>query len=196
MDDRQSLKALWQSMLLPAAELGKRLTEFQVVETADGKILGTIGIQILQRHAWLHSESYIDFARADEARELFWERIQTIASNHGVFRLWTRESSPFWSRLGFRSANAKKLSDLPPEWQQARGEWFVLQLKDEEAITNALDKDFAAFMSAEKRNTERAHERARTIKTIITVIGFSIGILCFGLVAYLLIHRNQFSPGY
>jgi N-acetylglutamate synthase-like GNAT family acetyltransferase len=194
-DDREGLKALWQSMLLPADELEKRLTEFQVVETADGRLLGTIGIQIARQHAWLHSESYLDFAQADRARQLFWQRIQTLASNHGVFRMWTQESSPFWSQLGFRPASAGKLSELPPEWQPILGEWFVLQLKDEEAIANALDKDFAAFMSAEKRNTERTYEQARTLKNIITVIGFAIGILCFGFAAYLLIHRNSFSPG-
>jgi N-acetylglutamate synthase-like GNAT family acetyltransferase len=194
-DDRQSLKALWQSMLLPADELEKRLTEFQVAETADGKLLGAIGIQIVRQHARLHSESYLDFAHADAARELFWERIQSLASNHGVFRLWTQENSPYWSRLGFRSAPAKR-SDVPAEWPPARGEWFTLQLKDEEAITNALDKDFAAFMSMEKRHTERTQEKARALKTIITIIGFAIGILCFGLVAYLLIHRNPFLTGH
>ena len=81
-DDLQSLKALWRSMLLPADELEKRLTEFQVVETADGKLLGAIGIQILPRQAWLHSESYLDFALADDARELFWQRIQTLSLIH------------------------------------------------------------------------------------------------------------------
>jgi N-acetylglutamate synthase-like GNAT family acetyltransferase len=195
-EDLQSLKALWQSMLLPANELEKRLTEFQVVESDDGKLLGTTGIQIVGRHARLHSESYLDFAHADAARQLFWERIQTLASNHGVFRLWTQESSPFWAQLGFRSAGAKHLSGLPPEWNQARGEWFVLQLKDEDAITSALDNDFAAFMSAERRNTERTYEQARTLKTIITIIGFAVGILCFGFAAYLLIHRNPFLAGH
>jgi N-acetylglutamate synthase-like GNAT family acetyltransferase len=194
-DDREGLKALWQSMLLPVDELEKRLTEFQVVESTDGRLLGAIGIQIVRQHAWLHSEGYLDFAYADQARQLFWERVQTLASNHGVFRMWTQESSPFWSQLGFRPASAGKLSELPPEWQPIRGEWFVLQLKDEEAIANALDKDFAAFMSAEKRNTERTYEQARTLKNIITVIGFAIGILCFGIAAYLLVHRNSFSPG-
>jgi N-acetylglutamate synthase-like GNAT family acetyltransferase len=194
-DDREGLKALWQSMLLPADELEKRVTEFQVVESTDGQLLGAIGIQIVRQHAWLHSEGYLDFADADQARQLFWERVQTLASNHGVFRMWTQESSPFWSQLGFRPASAGKLSELPPEWQPIRGDWFVLQLKDEEAIANALDKDFAAFMSAEKRNTERTYEQARTLKNIITVIGFAIGILCFGFAAYLLIHRNSFSPG-
>ena len=194
-DDRDSLKSLWRSMLLPADELEKRLTEFQVVEAADGKLLGAIGIQIVRQHARLHSESYLDFAHAEAARQLFWNRIQTLASNHGVFRLWTQESSPYWSQLGFRSAGAAKLAELPPEWQPPKGEWYLLQLKDEQAIVNALDKDFAAFMLAEKRSTERAYEQARTLKTIITVIGFAIGILCFAFLGYLLIHRNPFSPG-
>ena len=183
-------------MLLPADELEKRLTEFQVVETADGQLLGALGIQIVRQHARLHSESYHDFAQADEARQLFWKRIQTLASNHGVFRLWTQERSPFWSQLGFRSVSADRLSELPPEWQPARAEWYTLQLKDEQAIVNALDKDFAAFMSAERRNTERTYEQARTLKTIITVIGFTIGILCFILAGYLLIHRNPLLPAH
>src|SRR5579862_8430263 len=194
-DDRESLKSLWQAMLLPVNDLEKRLTEFQVVEAADGTFLGAIGIQIVRQHAWLHSEGYLDFAHANQARQLFWERIQTLASNHGVFHLWTQESSPFWSQLGFRPVSAGKLSDLPPEWQAGRGEWFMFKLKDEAAIAKALDKDFAAFMSAEKRNTERTYEQARTLKNIIIVIGFAIGILCFGLAGYLLIHRNSFSPG-
>jgi N-acetylglutamate synthase-like GNAT family acetyltransferase len=195
-DDRESLKSLWRSMLLPADELEKRLTEFQVAEAADGQLLGAIGIQIFRQHAWLHSESYLDFGHADAARQLFWNRIQTLASNHGVFRLWTQESSPFWSQLGFRPANAARLADLPPEWQSAKGEWFVLQLKDEQAIINALDKDFAAFMSMERLKTERTYEQARTLKTIITVIGFTIAILCFIVVGYLLIHRNPFLSGH
>jgi len=183
-------------MLLPADELEKRLTEFQVVESADGRLLGALGIQIVQPHARLHSESYLDFAHADAARQLFWNRIQTLAANHGVFRVWTQESTPFWSQLGFRSANAAKLAELPPEWQPLRGEWFMLQLKDEQAIADALGKDFAAFMSMEKRQTERTYQQARTLKTIITVIGFTIGILSFILAGYLLIHRNTFSPGH
>lgn len=195
-DDLSNLKALWRSMLLPADDLEKRLTEFQVVETADGKLVGAIGIQIAGRHARLHSESFQDFAQADAARQLFWERFQTLASNHGVFRLWTQEISPFWSAYGFRSANAAKLAGLPSEWQPARGEWFTLQLKDEEAITHALDKDLATFMALERQNTERTFQQAKTLRTIITVVGFAIGFLCFIIAGYLLLHRGGASPGY
>lgn len=193
-DDLPGLKPLWRSMLLPADELEKRLTEFQVAETADSKLLGAIGVQIAGRHARLHSESYVDFGHADAARQLFWERLQTLASNHGVFRLWTQESSPVWSGYGFRSANAAKLASLPQEWQPVRGEWFTLQLKDEEAIAHALDQDLAAFMSLERQNTERAFQQARTLKAVVTVIGFTIGIVCFVIAAYLVFHRGGFLP--
>src|SRR5208283_6075814 len=46
-------------------ELEKRLTEFQVIVTADGQIAGAIGIQIIRQHALLHSEGYTDFSVAD-----------------------------------------------------------------------------------------------------------------------------------
>lgn len=195
-DDLPALKELWRSMLLPADELERRLTEFQLVETADGKLAGAVGVQISGRHLRLHSESYVNFAVADDARELLWQRVQTLASNHGVFRAWTQENSPYWSRLGFRAAVGERLSDLPADWQQARGEWFTLQLKDEERITNALDKDFAAFMSLERKNTERAFQQAKTIRTTVTVIGFAVGILCIVIAAYLAMHRGGFLPSH
>jgi N-acetylglutamate synthase-like GNAT family acetyltransferase len=193
-DDLQGLKVLWKSMLLPARKLGRRPTEFLVAETDDGKLLGAIGIQIVRRHARLHSEGFFDFALADHARHLFWERILKLASNHGVFRLWIQDAAPFWTRSGFRSASVEKLSRLPEEWNQDSGKWFTLQLKDEEVIANALDKDLAAFMSDEKKSAARLREQAQTLKTIITIIGFSIGIVCFCVVIYLIVHRNPFSP--
>ena len=179
-------------MRLPADELGKRLIEFQIVETDDGKLLGAIGMQIVRQHARLHSEAYFDFALADRSRELFLDRILKIASNYAVFHLWTQETSPFWTQFGFRSAAGEKLSRLPEEWNQTKSEWFTLQLKDEEAITNALDKDFATFLSNEKRATARVREQAKMLKTIITVTGFSIGIICLVIVFYLVLHRNPF----
>ena len=193
-EDLRSLKALWESMRLPSDELGKRLTEFHVVQTADGRLLGAIGIQIVRQHARLHNEAYFDFALADHAREMFWDRIQTLASNHGIFRLWTQETSPFWTRLGFQPAVAEKSPRLPEEWNQTKNEWLTLQLKNEEVIANALDKNFAAFISSEKRSTARVREQAQTLKTIITITGFLVGISCFAVAVYLIVHRHLFFP--
>ena len=35
-------------------------------------------------------------------------------------------------------------------------------------------------------------EQARTLRTIIIVIGFGVGILCLGVLLYLLVRRNPF----
>ena len=179
-------------MRLPADELEKRLTEFQVIETADGQIIGAIGVQIIRQHALLHSEGYTDFSVADAARELFWERIQTITAHHGVFRLWTQENSPFWVRWGFQPANAETLARMPGEWKRSEEKWLTIQLKDEEAIA-ALDKELAQFRESEKKRTEETLDQARTMTTTITIIAFVVGIVLIGVAFYLFIRRG-FSP--
>ncbi len=191
-DDYQGLKSLWNSMRLPAEDLERRLTEFQVVESADGQILGAIGVQVIRQHARLHSEAYAESSVADAARQLFWERIQLIASHHGVFRLWTQENAPFWSRCGFRIVITESLVQLPEEWKRFEGKWFTLQLKSEKALAD-LEKELASFRESEKQHAAQTLEQARTLRTIITVIGFGVGILCLGVLLYLLVHRNPFS---
>jgi N-acetylglutamate synthase-like GNAT family acetyltransferase len=193
VDDLAALKKIWETMRLPANDLEKRLTEFQIAETGAGQLIGAIGIHIIRQHTLLHSEGYADFSVADAARQLFWERVQTLAANHGVFRLWTQERSPFWKSFGFQPPNAEILARLPMEWRnEFDGGWLTLQLKDEEVITAALEKEFAQFMAAEKRDTDRVVEQARTLKTILTVIGFAIGIFCFGVAIYLFVRHNPY----
>src|SRR5664279_6196853 len=111
VDDLPALKSLWTAAQFPADELEARLTEFQVVE-AGGQFAGALGLQILRQHARLHSEDYVDFSVADAARELFWERIQKLTANHGVFRLWTHEDSMFWQRCGFQLSDEEALARL------------------------------------------------------------------------------------
>jgi len=193
VDDSAALQVIWESMRLPAEELEKRLTEFQVVENSGGEVVGAIGVQFSGQHALLHGEGYSDFSIADAARQLFWERIQTLASHHGVFRIWTQERSPFWKSFGFQPPNTETLERLPAEWKnEFDGGWLTLQLKNEEAITAALEKRFAPFMAGEKSETQKISEKAKTINLVITIAGFTVGFLCIGIAIYLFIHRNPF----
>ena len=194
VDDRAALKSLWASMRLPADELEKCLTEFQVVENSDGEVVGAIGIQFSGQHALLHSEGYSDFGVADAARQLFWERIQTLASHNGIFRVWTQERSPFWKSFGFQPPTAEVLARLPAGWKnEFDGGWLTLQLKNEEVIAAALEKEFAPFMAGEKSGTNKISEKAKTINTVITMAGFAIGIISIGFAIYLFVHRNPFE---
>ena len=70
LDDIGQLTSLWQTMKLPYEELGRRVTEFQVAEGLDGKMLGAIGLQIAQRHGRIHSEGFTDFSVAEQLRPL------------------------------------------------------------------------------------------------------------------------------
>jgi N-acetylglutamate synthase-like GNAT family acetyltransferase/preprotein translocase subunit SecE len=195
-DDLPALKSLWSSMHLPQDELEKRLTEFQVVVDADGQFLGAMGFQVCRQHALLHNEGFTDFSVADNARDLFWERFQVLASNHTVFRLWTQERSSFWKTFGFRPPEPEILARLPEEWRnEFDGAWLTYQLKDEAAIAEALGTHFAGFMDEEKKQTARVVERAEAMRTMITVISFIIGFLAFGFAIYLLVHRVQQARG-
>src|SRR5258708_3287830 len=109
VEDLDMLRSLWASMHLPIAELEPRLTEFQVVENAEGKIVGGIGFQIGANHGGLHSEGFTDFAVAEAGRDLLWKRAQTLSANHGILRLWMQEESPFWARLGLKPASAEEM---------------------------------------------------------------------------------------
>ena len=202
VDDLPALKSLWTAAQLPADALESRLTEFQVVEN-HGEFAGAIGVQIVRTAALLHSEDYADFAVADAARELFWERIQTLAANHGVFRVWTQETSPFWTHWGFQAANAEILERLPEEWknlesrpgtpERSKGRWLTLELKNEDAIKDALGNQFSNFMESEKEKTNRVAASGRKINLFITVIGFTVGIVGIAVAIYLFMHRHPFG---
>src|ERR1051325_7770228 len=146
VDDLGALKALWESMRIPLADLDKRLTEFQVAEDANGKVVGTVGFQIFQRHGWIHSEPFSDFAVADEVRPLFWTRIQSLAMNHGVARLWTREHAPFWSQNDWQPPDDGALGLLPEAWDRTVKAWLTLRLKDVDVMAS-LDKEFEMFVA-------------------------------------------------
>ena len=190
VDDLPALKALWLAAQLPVDKLKDRVTEFQVVE-ADGKFAGAIGVQIVRQHARLHSEDYADFSVADAARELFWERIQKLAANHGVFRLWMLEDSPFWKNYGFQPPSAEASTRLPDEWKTLEGNWLTLELKNEDAINAILKNQFGDFMESEKKHTAQLAENARKFKLFITVASFGIFFICLAIVMWMTLSRTR-----
>ena len=192
-DDHESLKALWSLMRLPVDALGKQLTEFQVAESADGRVVGALGIQIAGQQGRLHSESYLDFAIADELRLLLMERLRSLASNHGVLRLWTQEQSPFWTRQGFHPASAEELKKLPEAWAGLGAGWLTLQLKDEAAIIS-MEKELAFFMETEKQRTAQILQRVQTLKTAAMWVAMVLGIFVLGAAIYLLLKNPKMLP--
>ena len=182
-------------MHLPVAELEPRLTEFQVVEDAEGRIIGGIGFQIGANHGRLHSESFADFSLADAGRDLLWTRIQTLSTNHGILRLWLQESTPFWARLGFKPADTEELKRLPANWKTENTSWLTLQLKNED-ILNAVEKEMAIFMSAQKQESARITQQARSLKKLATIVALVVALIVFVVAIILLLKRpDLLHPG-
>ena len=194
VDDLKGLLALWEAMHFPAAELERRLTEFQVAESEDGALLGALAIEIHGRHGRLHSEAFKDFALADILRHHLWERMQSVAANHGLARLWICESAPFWNHNGFLPAGTDSLKKLPEAWAPVRSGWLTLQLRDEEALQTSLDQEFARFREEERLRTESMLRRGRALNTLATVLALVLGIFVFIYSVYMFWH-NPRLPG-
>lgn len=190
VEDLAALNSLWSAMRLSPQDLEKRLTEFQMAEDSNGRVVGTIGFAIHERHALIHSEAFDDFGVADDVRPLFWKRLNGLATNHGIARLWTQESSPFWSRNGFLPPPADVFERLPETWPGERAPWLTLQLKDEQAISS-MDQEIAMMMDGERRRTAATLERARTFKTFFTIVAFIIALLVIAAAIYVYFQRHR-----
>ncbi|MCS7090779.1 MAG: hypothetical protein RMN51_09355 [Verrucomicrobiota bacterium] len=194
VDDLSQLRSLWQSQLPDASSLERRVTEFQVVEDGQGRMLGAVALCMLGGHGLIHSEVFADYAEADRCRTVLWERLEQVARNHGLYRLWTREEAPFWSRCGLRMADESTLQLLPQDWQSLKGRWLTLQLREPPPQGLSVEKEFELFMQAERQRTQALLERARWIKQAATVLAILLAGLVLAAVWYLLQNRSTSGP--
>jgi N-acetylglutamate synthase-like GNAT family acetyltransferase len=189
LDDIGQLMALWQSMQFPADELARRVTDFQVAQDAEGRVVGAVGLQIAERQGLIHSEAFTDFSLADSVRQLFWDRLNSVATNHGLLRLWTREQAPFWTHCGLVKPDEEALEKLPAPWRNQPTGWLTLKLRDALEQLVSADKEFTMFMQSEKQRTQRALHQARILKVIATLIALTLlGLVAVG--AFFIIQKN------
>jgi N-acetylglutamate synthase-like GNAT family acetyltransferase len=189
LEDLSALLQLWSSMKLDADGLAKRATEFQVAEDNNNTILGAIGLHIVAKQGCIHSEAFTDFSVADQVRPFFLDRVRALATNHGLVRLWTRESAPFWKHSGLEQPDVQAMEKLPADWKQLGSGWLTLKLKEDVEEVLSGDADFALFVEAEKRRTRKTLDQARMLRGI--AMGFAI-LLFIGVViaAVYLLRRN------
>jgi N-acetylglutamate synthase-like GNAT family acetyltransferase len=189
VDDLEGLRGLWRTMNLPAPEFERRITEYQVVESGDGQLHGALGLEIIARQGRLHGEVFADFALADSLRELLWQRIQALALSHGLSRLWTQETAPFWKQLGFQPPDAAGLKRFPSAWAGESPKFFTLAVRDEESLEKALASNFELLMAEERRRTEKFFRRGKTIKFIVTVFTVMLALFVAIMSLRLLLNR-------
>jgi N-acetylglutamate synthase-like GNAT family acetyltransferase len=194
-DDLAGLVTLWQTVGLPVAELEKHFTDFQVAIDHNGRLSGAIGMEVVEHEGRLHSEAYIDFAFTDTLRPLLWKRVETLAQNLGLFRLWTLERAPYWKKeVGFTEADAAKREKLPESFGPRAEPWLTLQLREETALPEFIDKQFAMFRETERAESERMLQQAKTLKIIVTIIAVLLFVFVLFGGIFLLRNVHPHSP--
>jgi len=196
VDDLEGLKVLWERANLQVLDLERRLTEFQIAVTESGELLGALGLQIDSKQGKIHSEALTTPEHQDTIREQLWQRILVVARNHGLVRLWTEESSPFWTQQGFHEIDADDVQKkLPARFGDSTKHWHVLQLREESATTLSLEREFELFQAAQKESSDRMMEQAKRFKAVAYSI-LTVAVLVAGYFVLRLFIRNPaiFSP--
>ena len=192
IEDLPALTALWHSMNLPVNGLDRRLTEFQVATDASGKIVGAVGLQLAGKQGLVHGEGFTDFGVTDTVRPMLWERLQMVAANHGIVRVWSKEVAPFWKQIGRVPPDAEALGKLPPAWNSHPGEWLTVKLREDVEEVLSMDKEFELFKQSTAQQSQEAINQAKLLKTIATVAAVILGIVVLIASVYML--RNNFAP--
>ena len=191
MDDLAQLAELWQAAQLPVATLEKQFTDFQVAENEEGKLVAAIGLQVHASNGRIHSETIADFSLADTLRPELWKRLQTVAQNRGLFRLWTEEAAPWWKKdAGFSPAQEEILQKMPESYGPRHNAWLVLVLKEETADPELVDKEIARFKEMERGRREKLLGRAKAVKIVGTVL--ATVVFLFSVFVLILLFRRKF----
>ncbi|MFO1499140.1 MAG: hypothetical protein U1G07_12225 [Verrucomicrobiota bacterium] len=196
IDDLVVLRRLWQQSLTSSTDLEKRLTEFQIVETPEGEVLGAIGLQVRDQQGRIHSEVYRSAELATELRPRLWARIQNLARNQGLVRLWLEgPGSMFWLDQGFEAAGSQALKKLPEDFDApADRQWLMLALR-EEGTARSIEQELAIFRQFQQAQGERLTRQVRVMRLFAgLVVAIVLGLVaCAGW--YILTHSHQRPRG-
>ncbi len=178
VDDLAVLRGLWQLERLPGYELEKRITEFHVVARPDGVVMGTVGFVSAGQQALIHSLAFASAGQKAEGWPALWEHVLALARSQTVARLWLRgRGAACWQAVGFKAATPGQLKKLPPVFGAPQNAWQVFALRDEAALSGALEKEFEALHAAQQEQTHRLEKQAAFWKFLAWVIAalFLIG---------------------
>lgn len=170
IDDLESLLELWNHAGLPGQELEKYLTEFQIVaDPEDGRFLGSIGLMAASpTDGLIHTEVMSPGAPADAVRQALWRRLEIVARNQGLHRLWTQEDDDYWQTVGFAPASTGEIATMPAPIRTTDAPWQLNQLVQADRAQQLVNEQMAIW------DASRLQEREHLLLTISHVRTFAL----------------------
>ena len=187
--DLNELRAVWRAAGIYSLELEKRFTEFQIVINEKADIIASFGINAQGKEAHVHSESYAPDAPREEIRELIWKRVQTLAENRGLMRLWA-DDQEFWKQQGFEKPQEKVLKRGIELFGSAMERRLTLQLRDEEDLHKLAEAQFELFQQTSQAERERILSQGNFYKNVAVAVAAFVVLGGLIAAAFFLISRQ------
>jgi N-acetylglutamate synthase-like GNAT family acetyltransferase len=194
VEDLESLETLWREAGLPATELGKFLTEFQVVISPDGRILHCIGLLVEGDQALLHSEALPSHptVEPDACRSALWRRLRILARNQGISRIWTREDAEFWAISGYESIPESGLPAELPSFVPREDGWRVYHSPDPTQADLLVKRELALWQTQRELEKDSFQQRVKAFRAIAVALVVVVVVLSAAFVIKLAQVRPDF----
>lgn len=180
VEDLGLLEILWTESGLPATELGRFLTEFQVVTDDAGRILHAIGLMVEGDQALLHSEALATTPDVDPdaCRAALWKRLRIIARNQGISRIWTQEDAEYWRASGYQPVPMAQLPPELPSFVQREEGWWAYRSPDPTQADQLLKRELALWKTQREQETQSFQQRVKVFRVVaMGLFGLSLILL-------------------
>lgn len=192
VEDLPALQALWQQAGLPWTELEPYVTEFQVVAgEAEGGLLAAIGLLVEDTDALLHTEAVAPWDNADELRAALWQRIQIVARNQGVHRLWTQEDADYWCHGGFRTPSPEVVAKAGASFVDKTAAWQVCDLIDPDKARLLVDEQMAIWQAARAQEAQELQSKIRVFRNFALLLAAAVTIAALGMFLYVVLRHPE-----
>ncbi|MEN9733625.1 MAG: hypothetical protein RLZ45_1620 [Verrucomicrobiota bacterium] len=184
VEDLEALEILWTESSLPAAELGRFLTEFQVVTDPAGRILHAIGLMVEGDQALLHSEALAPATdvEPDACRAALWKRLRILARNQGISRIWTREDAEYWRVSGYQPIPLDRLPAELPSFVPREDGWWSYQSPDPAQADLLIKREMALWKTQREQESQSFQQRIKLFRAVAMGL---LGLAMILLVAFL-----------
>lgn len=192
VEDLPALQELWRRTGLPALELERYVTEFQVVPgAAEGTLAAALGLMVEGNDALLHTEAIGDHETADALRAGLWRRVQIVARNQGVHRLWTQEDAEYWRTGGFAPPPPQMLAATKASFIDPAATWLVCALVDPAKAGLQVNEQMAIWQSARSQEAQDLQARIRLVRNVALSFAALVTISACALFLYVILRHPE-----
>ena len=190
--DLPALQELWQRTGLPSLELERYVAEFQVVSgEGEQRLLAAIGLLVEGNEALLHTEAIADPELADELRAGLWRRVQIVARNQGVQRIWTQEDAEYWRTGGFGQPTPQELTGATASFVDSSAAWLVCPLGHPAKAGLHVNEQMAIWQTARSQETQEFQTRIRRFRNFALCVAALVTIAACALFLYVFLRHPE-----